>query len=138
MQVGNNKPSVIFISIGAVLSLYAGYLFSGAWREGMDINSFLQSMPKVINKPFAWYFCRNTPKCMVMALIIYLMFVLMYYTSRRNFMPGKEFGTAKFDSPNMVNKIVMDNDEGFNRIHRFFKSYIIRQTSIVEEDCQFM
>lgn len=116
MQAGNKKPSVIFISIGAVLSLYAGYLFSGAWREGMDINSILQSMSKVINKPFAWYFCRNTSKCMVMALIIYLMFVLMYYTSRRNFMPGKEFGTAKFDSPNMVNKIVMDNDEGFNRI----------------------
>lgn len=31
-------------------------------------------------------------------------------------MPGKEFGTAKLESPQRVNKVLMDKDENFNRI----------------------
>ena len=44
------------------------------------------------------------------------MAVVMYYTSQRNYMPGREFGTAKLESPAKVNKILMDKDENFNRI----------------------
>ncbi len=31
-------------------------------------------------------------------------------------MPGKEFGTARFESPQFANKILMDKDASFNRI----------------------
>ena len=31
-------------------------------------------------------------------------------------MPGKEFGTARFENPQMVNRMLADRDEGFNRI----------------------
>ena len=44
------------------------------------------------------------------------MAVLMYYTSQRNYMPGKEYGTARFENPQRVNSILMDKDENFNRI----------------------
>ena len=36
--------------------------------------------------------------------------------SQRNYMPGKEFGTARFENPKQVNKILADKDENFNRI----------------------
>ena len=41
---------------------------------------------------------------------------LMYYTSRRNLMPGKEYGTAKFADINQVNKTIKNKDEHCNRI----------------------
>lgn len=46
----------------------------------------------------------------------YAMAIVMYYTSQRNYMPGKEFGTARFENPKQVNKILADKDENFNRI----------------------
>ena len=44
------------------------------------------------------------------------MAILMYYTSKRKYMPGKEYGTARFENPQRVNHILMDKDENFNRI----------------------
>ena len=38
----------------------------------------------------------------------YAMAIVMYYTSQRNYMPGKEFGTARFENPKQVNKILAD------------------------------
>ena len=44
------------------------------------------------------------------------MAVIMYYTSRRNLMPGREYGTAKFADVAQVNKMLRDKDEQRNRI----------------------
>ncbi len=44
------------------------------------------------------------------------MAVLMYVTSRRNLMHGKEYGTARFADIRMVNKALADKDESKNRI----------------------
>ena len=49
-------------------------------------------------------------------MFVYAIAIIMYYTSQRNYMPGKEFGTAKFEEPKHVNKILEDKDVGFNRI----------------------
>ena len=62
------------------------------------------------------YFNENTVKTVAIVVGIYAMAVLMYYTSQRNYMPGKEFGTARFENPKQVNKILADKDENFNRI----------------------
>lgn len=42
--------------------------------------------------------------------------MIMYYTSQRNYMPGKEFGTAKLADVKQVNQILADEDDGKNRI----------------------
>lgn len=62
------------------------------------------------------YNLKTTVKAVAIALGIYAMAIVMYYTSQRNYMPGKEFGTARFENPKQVNKILADKDENFNRI----------------------
>ena len=52
----------------------------------------------------------------MIAIGIYAMAVIMYYTSQRNLMPGKEYGTAQFANVKQVNKVLADKDETFNRI----------------------
>lgn len=110
------KVSLWFIILGAILSGYAGYLLNGAWEPGGDINSFLESFNNVCAAPFANYYNERTIKAVVIALMVYAVALLMYVTSQRSFMPGKEFGTARFESPQFANKILMDKDASFNRI----------------------
>lgn len=116
MVQNKKKVSLWFVVLGAVLSAYAGYLLNGAWEPGMEMNAFLESFNRVCAKPFANYYNGTTLKAVVIALIVYATALLMYITSQRNFMPGKEFGTARFESPQMANKILADKDENFNRI----------------------
>ncbi|MGN1196844.1 MAG: VirD4-like conjugal transfer protein, CD1115 family [Acetatifactor sp.] len=116
MVTKKKKVSLWFIIFGAILSGYAGYLLNGAWEPGGDINTFLSSFNRVCAAPFANYYNERTVKAVVIALVVYATALLMYVTSQRNFMPGKEFGTARFESPQFANKILMDKDENFNRI----------------------
>ncbi len=116
MQTTKKKPSLIFILVGAVLAGYLGYLINGAWVEGIAFNAFMDRFNEVCAVPFANYYNSNTVKAVAIALGIYAMAIVMYYTSQRNYMPGKEFGTARFENPKQVNKILADKDENFNRI----------------------
>nr|WP_308793600.1 type IV secretory system conjugative DNA transfer family protein [Agathobacter sp.] len=116
MQTTKKKPSLIFILVGAVLAGYLGYLINGAWIEGIAFNEFMDRFNEVCAVSFANYYNSNTVKAVAIALGIYAMAIVMYYTSQRNYMPGKEFGTARFENPKQVNKILADKDENFNRI----------------------
>lgn len=116
MQTSKKKPSAVFIVTGALLAAYLGYLIGGAWSDGQNLMTFMESFNQVCQKPFANYFNDNTVKSTAIALGIYAMAILMYYTSQRNYMPGKEYGTARFESPRKVNQVLMDKDENFNRI----------------------
>ena len=116
MQTSKKKPSVLFLLLGAVLAGYLGYLIGGAWTDGIEFNAFMSRFNEVCSAPFANYFNEYTVKAVAIAIGIYAMAIVMYYTSQRNMMPGKEFGTAKLESPQKVNKILMDKDENFNRI----------------------
>ena len=116
MQTTKKTPSLIFILVGAVLAGYLGYLINGAWTEGIAFNEFMDRFNEACAVPFANYYNSNTVKAVAIALGIYAMAIVMYYTSQRNYMPGKEFGTARFENPKQVNKILADKDENFNRI----------------------
>ena len=116
MQTTKKKPSILLLVCGAILAGYLGYLMNGAWHEGIAFNEFMERFNAICAVPFANYINENTGKAVAIALGVYAMAILMYYTSQRNFMPGKEFGTARFENPKQVNKILMDKDENFNRI----------------------
>ena len=116
MQTSRKKPSVLFLLLGTVAAAYLGYLIGGAWQEGMEIKTFLPLFLEVCNQPFGNYFNENTLRCVVAVTFIYALVMIMYYTSQRNLMPGKEFGTARFESTKAANKILADKDPGCNRI----------------------
>ena len=116
MQTTKKKPSIIFILLGAMFSAYLGYLLSGAWHQGIQLNELINEINRVFVKPFDNYINEYTLKAVAIAVGIYAMAILMYYTSQKKYMPGKEFGTAEFSEPKMVNKAIADKDENFNRI----------------------
>ena len=70
----------------------------------------------VTGKPFANDGNGDSRKAIVGAVFVYEIGMRRYLTSRRNYMPGKEFGTAVFENTKQVSKELADKDEGKNRI----------------------
>lgn len=116
MVQNKKKLPAWLVILGAVLSGYAGCLLNGAWKPGQDLNAFLESFNQVCEEPFACYYNGTTVKAVIAALSVYAIALLVYITSKKNFMPGKEYGTAEFAPPRAVNKMLEDKDEKFNRI----------------------
>ncbi len=116
MQPKKKKIPCIMIVIGGIFAAYFGYLLGGAWHQGIEFIEFSEKFNMVLSKPFANYFNANTPKMIIIAVVTYAAAVLMYYTGRRNLMPGKEYGTAKIESPVAINKVIQDKNDNFNRI----------------------
>lgn len=116
MQTTKKKPLWTLIIVGAVLAGYLGYLVGGAWQKGMTFNVFLETFNKVCKEPFANYFNEQTPQAVMIVLLIYAILIVMYYTSQKNLMPGKEYGTAKFANIKQVNKVLADKDSRRSRI----------------------
>lgn len=86
------------------------------WNNSGDIVLILNKFNAAIKNPFGNYYNANTLRAVIYGSLIYGMAVLMYVTSRRNLMHGKEYGTAKFADIRMVNKALADKDECKNRI----------------------
>ena len=110
------KNSVWLIALGGILAAYGGYLFNGIWEQGININTFMERFDRVMAHPFGNYFNDTTLKGIILAEFVYLIAVVMYLTSKRNYMPGKEYGTAVFANIKQVNQALSENDETQNRI----------------------
>ena len=116
MPTTKKKHSAVLILLGALASAFIGYLAGGAWPDSENAAEFLESFLIVADNPFHNYFNEYTLNAVVIALVVYAIVIIMYYTSQRNYMPGKEYGTAKFANVEQVNKILKDEDESYNRI----------------------
>ena len=116
METTQKKPSFFICILGAIIVSYLGYLCGGAWEEGIHALEWLENMEDVIEAPLNNYFNQYTGKAIVYALMIYVVLMVIYYTSQRKYMPGKEYGTARFEVPARVNRILEDSDTEKNRI----------------------
>lgn len=114
----NRKNSIVIpcLIIGELFTIYVSYVLNGVWNNSGDIVLILNKFNAAIKNPFGHYYNANTLRAVIYGSLIYGMAVLMYVTSRRNLMHGKEYGTAKFADIRMVNKALADKDECKNRI----------------------
>ena len=107
---------VPFLIAGELFVLFISYIISGVWKEGMDVITLLNKVNDTLDHPFKNYWTEHSLKAMIVGTLIYSMAVLLYITSRRNFMHGKEYGTASFANIDHVNKSISDKSDEKNRI----------------------
>ena len=104
MQSKKKTLPLPFIIFGMVVSVIIGYLIGGAWKDNTNLYVFLADFSKVIQSPFRNYFNQYTLGAICFSLVVYLFLMLLYYTGRRNYMPGREYGSAKFADAKEVTK----------------------------------
>ena len=115
--MGNKKIPLWLILLGGIFVLYAAYLLNAAWKPGMDITTYPDALNQILEQPFAFanYWNENTLKAMGVAIAVYGMAVLVYVTDDRKFMPGKEYGSARFANVKTVCKMLEDKEEQNNK-----------------------
>ena len=96
--------------------MYVSYVLNGVWNSNDKIVEILNNFNVAIKNPLGHYYNADTLRAIIYGSMIYGMAVLMYVTSRRNLMHGKEYGTASFADIRMVNKAIADKDKNKNRI----------------------
>lgn len=108
MQPKRKSYSPVFIVIGGLLVIVAAYYCAGGMYEGATIFEWQKRMRDVMAHPFAWYLNAYTGKTAIVFLFMYILAVLMYITSRRNYLPGREMGSAKYADVKKVNQKLAD------------------------------
>lgn len=116
VQKRDNKILFIFIILGEIFTLYFSYILGGVWKPKSDIITIMNEASEALKFPFRNYLSQYTLKAVTIGTIIYVLIILVYLTSQRNLMVGKEYGTARFADINIVNKRLRDKDDSKNRI----------------------
>lgn len=111
------KPNFYLIKAGAILTLILGYFIGGAYEQGIDIVKFMDRFNEIYSHPFNNYFRGMiTIKSVLTCEFVYTIVVIMYYTSQRNLMPGKEYGTAQYANVDLIRK-KLEEPGNRNRIY---------------------
>ena len=111
-----SKLPLLFYAAGAIPSGYLGYLIGGIYYQGMTLYEFVPAFEKALEKPFALYWSRDSPKIIVLFLFVYFIAIFMYLSSRVELMAGKEHGTARLADARQINKQTADKDPKENLI----------------------
>lgn len=94
----------VLMVFGIFLAAVLAYYFAACFRDEFTFAEMLKHYEAVLEEPFRNYFNRYTIPALFGAEAIYAVAVLAYVTSRRNLMPGKEFGTMEYESPKKLNR----------------------------------
>lgn len=114
MQPGKKKGSPLLIGTGACLVLVLAYYCAAGMRPGETIFLWQERMKLILEQPFAWYVNSYTGKIMLLFLFLYTLAVLMYLTGKRNYLLGREMGSAQYADVRKVNRRLSDRNRDKN------------------------
>lgn len=105
------KKSIIpFIIFGLFICVF-GYYCAGAMYPNATIFDWYNNlMNNVIHNLWVNYYNQYTIKTILVLLFVYSLFVLYYFAGQKNYMFGKEMGTAKFADPKSINKVLSNKN----------------------------
>lgn len=76
------------------------------------IKEFTNSM----NNPLKIYWCTNSIKSILIFLLIYIMIIVIYESTKKNYRRGEEHGSAKWGIASQLNKKYMQKPDNMNKI----------------------
>ena len=99
-----------------ILPLYIGYSlgkirFSGVLGENITVQVI-----RSILHPFPVRITSLTGPAIAASLLVYVMACLYHVSTVHNYMPGREYGTARLAPPQELNAVLMDSDMQKNKI----------------------
>ena len=125
METTKRKVSIPFLIVGGILSGIIGYFVNAAWHQGIEFMEFKENLETVLSYPFRDYYDETTIKAVVIAVFIYAIVMVMYYTSRHNLMPGREYGTARFGNVKSLTRVLKGNKKhGLKCNHRILSQNV--------------
>ena len=117
MRQDDKKVAKIFYTIGIIPIIWIAFLVA-PYIDGGIIN-IIKNVSKIFSKPFNIVFTENSIKTVLIFLLIYILAILLYESTRKNYRRREENGSAKwgdakelnkkYKQPNNYNKILTKN-----------------------------
>ena len=102
------KP-VVWVLLG-IFSVYLAVAAASAYEEGSNIFVWMGRFSEVLKRPSLLHWTPYTVKCIVVVLLLCAFAVLLYRSDREKRRPGGEYGTAKWETAEVMNQKYADKD----------------------------
>ena len=109
MTPKKKKHSLTVLSAGGLLVTIAAYYCAAAMSPGRTVFIWMEEMKKVLENPFQTAVNEYTLRTVAIFLAVYALLMMMYLTGRRNYLPGREMGSAEYADVKMVNRKLADH-----------------------------
>ena len=102
------KP-VVWVLLG-IFSVYLAVAAASAYEEGSNIFVWMGRFSEVLKRPPLLRWTPHTVKCIVVVLLLCAFAVVLYRSDREKRRPGGEYGTAKWETAEVMNQKYADKD----------------------------
>lgn len=107
MKKDSHKEEIIFLGILVIPVIWIALIIAPYTCEGL-INA-LSEISNALDNPFSITWCNETPKTILIFLLIYLISIGVYLSSLKNYRRKEEYGSAKWGNTKQVNKKYADS-----------------------------
>ena len=110
----NKNSNLVFIIFGLFIVIWFALLIAPiADKNLIDIISEINIL---LENPFHIVFCNNSIKITLFFILIYLLFLGILFSNKRNYRRGEEHGSAKWGNIKEVNKKYCQQPKNMNKI----------------------
>ena len=102
----------IFLILGVIPVIWAALMVAPFLSEGLMgiFNGFTKGM----NNPLSIQWCEDSPKTILIFLLIYGISVGVYFSTKHNYRKGEEHGSAKWGTPAILSRKYADKNKSHN------------------------
>lgn len=97
-----SKGNLVLYALGILPVVWLGVLIAPSLHGGLP--EIMEGLSKAMAKPFSLMWCDTTVKTVLILLGAYVLAILIYVTSQRNYRPREEHGSAKWGKTAQLRK----------------------------------
>lgn len=114
MNDNDRKTEIVLFCLGGIVIIWLSLLIAPYINGGLV--EIINNLPQKMNTLFEIEFCKNSIKSILIFLLIYLLGIGVYLSTRRNYRKGKEYGSAIWGNARQINKKYMQLPKSQNKI----------------------
>lgn len=101
MNTDSNYPKWVYC-IGLIPTIWLGILIAPSVNGGLP--QIIEDFSNIISNPFHFTWCDNSLKVILVFIVVYVMAISLYISTRKNYRRREEHGSAKWGNATEINK----------------------------------
>lgn len=115
MRHGNNiKIKLLFFSVGFIPVIWIALLIAPFTSGGLP--DIILNFAALTENPFDISICKDSLKTVLIFIIIYIMAICIYLSTKKNYRHKEEHGSAKWSNTKDLNRKYRDKNENNNKL----------------------
>ena len=115
MRKGSSfRTKVILCLLGTIPVIWIAFLIAPYMDAG--ILGVLRHLSEIAQAPFSIKLCENTRKTVLALLLAYVLALSLYFSNDRNYRYREEHGSAKWGTPESLNRTYCSKDPYYNKV----------------------